>query len=56
MEQICNALAIEQQELDAVVADLDEAGWQTMTPSEGWDIRAQIRHLDYFEDRANLAA
>ena len=56
MEQICNDLAMEQQELDAVVANLDEAGWETMTPSKGWDIRDQIRHLAYFENRANLAA
>jgi uncharacterized protein (TIGR03084 family) len=56
MEQICNDLAMEQQELDAVVANLDEAGWETMTPSEGWDIKEQIRHLAYFEDRAKLSA
>ena len=56
MEQICNDLAMEQQELDAVVANLDEAGWKTKTPSEGWDIKEQIRHIAYFEDRARLAA
>ena len=56
MEQICNDLAMEQQELDAVVANLDEAGWETMTPSKGWDIKEQIRHLAYFENRAKLAA
>jgi uncharacterized protein (DUF2342 family) len=56
MEQICNDLTMEQQELDAVVANLDEAGWETMTPSEGWDIKEQIRHLAYFENRAKLAA
>ncbi len=56
MEQLCNDLAIEQQELDAVVANLDEAGWKTMTPSEGWDIKEQIRHLAYFDDRAKLSA
>jgi uncharacterized protein (TIGR03084 family) len=56
MKQICNDLAVEQQELDAVVADLDEPGWQTMTPAGGWDIREQIRHLAYFENRARLAA
>jgi uncharacterized protein (TIGR03084 family) len=56
MEQLCNDLAMEQQELDAVVADLDEAGWQTMTPAEGWDIKEQIRHLAYFENRALLSA
>jgi len=56
MEQICNDLAKEQEELDAVVANLDEVGWKTMTPSEGWDIKEQIRHLAYYEDRAKLAA
>lgn len=56
MKKICNDLAMEQQELDAVVANLDETGWETMTPSEGWDIKEQIRHLAYFEDRAKLSA
>jgi len=56
MQQICNDLAMEQQELDAIVANLDEAGWETMTPSEGWDIKEQIRHLAYVENRAILAA
>jgi len=56
MEQICNDLAMEQQELDAVVANLDAAGWETMTASIGWDIKEQIRHLAYFENRARLAA
>jgi len=56
MEPICIDLAMEQQELDAVVTNLDEAGWRTMTPSEGWDIKEQIRHLAYFENRAKMAA
>ena len=56
MEQICKDLAMEQQELDAVVASLDEAGWKTRTPADGWDIKEQIRHLAYFENRAKLAA
>ena len=56
MEQICNDLAMEQQELDAVVANLDEDGWETMTPAKGWDIKEQIRHLAYYENRAKLAA
>ena len=56
MEQLCRDLAAEQEELDAVVANLNEGGWATMTPSEGWDIKEQIRHLAYFENRAKLAA
>ena len=50
MEQICNDLAMEQQELDAVVANLDKPGWKVMTPSKDWDIKEQIRHLAYFEN------
>jgi uncharacterized protein (TIGR03084 family) len=56
MKEICADLAKEQAELDAVVANLDEAGWNTMTPAEGWNIKDQIRHLAYFDDRAKLAA
>jgi uncharacterized protein (TIGR03084 family) len=56
MKQICADLAKEQAELDAVVADLDEAGWNTMTPADGWNIKDQIRHLAYFDGRAKLAA
>jgi uncharacterized protein (TIGR03084 family) len=56
MEKICNDLAMEQEELDAVLENLDEAGWETMTPSEDWNIKDQIRHLAYYENRAHLAA
>ena len=56
MERICNDLAMEQQALDAVVADLDDTGWKILTPAPGWDIKEQIRHLAYFDNRAKLAA
>lgn len=56
MKQICADLSNEQEELDAIVAGLDEDGWNTMTPAEGWTIKDQIRHLAYFDDRARLAA
>jgi hypothetical protein len=38
------------------IADLDEAGWNTQTPAEGWTIKDQIRHLAHYEERARLAA
>jgi len=56
MEQICTDLAMEQQGLDAIVANLTDAQWKTMTPAEGWDIKEQIRHIAYFEDRARHCA
>ena len=56
MKKMCADLAEEQNELDAFVADLDGAAWNTRTPAEGWTIKDQIRHLAYFEERARLAA
>ncbi|MDE0802892.1 MAG: maleylpyruvate isomerase N-terminal domain-containing protein, partial [Acidimicrobiales bacterium] len=38
-------LRAEQEALDAVVADLDEAQWQTDTASPGWSVADQIGHL-----------
>lgn len=48
-------LAQEQRALDAIVADLDEAGWDTATPADGWAVREAISHLAFFEDKAVLA-
>jgi uncharacterized protein (TIGR03084 family) len=56
MREICRDLAKEQEELDALVAPLDDAGWDKPTPAEGWAIRDQINHLAYFDDRARLSA
>ncbi len=52
MKAICTDMAAEQQALDAIFADLDEPGWNIVTPADGWDIREQIRHLAYYENRA----
>jgi uncharacterized protein (TIGR03084 family) len=49
-------LAEEHAALDAVVADLDEAGWDAPTPAPGWRVRDQIGHLAYFDQMALLAA
>jgi uncharacterized protein (TIGR03084 family) len=56
MKQICEDLRTEHEELDAVLSDLDEDQWMIMTPSPGWNIKDQVRHLAYFDDRAALAA
>ena len=55
MKEICTDLANEYEELDAVVAPLDESGWKTMTPAEGWTVKDQIRHLAYYDERARVA-
>lgn len=56
MDQICKDLEAEHQELETILAHLDEEKWMRMTPSPGWSIRKQISHLAYFDDRAALAA
>ncbi len=56
MSGICADLAAEQQALDDIVADLDDAGWATATVAEGWDIRANIVHIVQADQAGYLAA
>ena len=55
MKEICTDLAKEYEELDTIVAALDEFGWNAMTPAEGWTVKDQIRHIAYYDERAKLA-
>ena len=48
-------LESEQDSLDQVVADRDEATWRLVTDSPGWTIADQISHLQFFDERAALA-
>ena len=56
METICNDLKAEHEELEGVLAGLDENQWEMKTPFLNWRIKDEIRHLAYFDDRAALAA
>jgi uncharacterized protein (TIGR03084 family) len=55
VRQILDDLAAEHDDLDRVVAALDDAGWDTPTPAAGWSVRDQIGHLAYFDGTARLA-
>ncbi|MFD1825414.1 MULTISPECIES: TIGR03084 family metal-binding protein [Mumia] len=55
LEAVLADLHAESQQLDAIVADLDDAGWATATPAPGWDVAHQIAHL-HWTDSASLAA
>ena len=55
MEAVLADLAAEQGDIAGLVSELDEGGWRTPTPSEGWNIVDQISHLAYFDDRAGRA-
>jgi uncharacterized protein (TIGR03084 family) len=56
MTSLCDDLAAENAVLDALVAGLDEAGWDQSTPAEGWSVRDHIAHLAYSDVAAYLAA
>ncbi len=53
---LCADLQAESAVLEAVLEPLDESGWHTPTPADGWDVLDQITHLAYFDARAALAA
>lgn len=55
VKSICDDTRAEHADLDLVVAGLDEDGWSTPTPAEGWAVRDQISHLWFFDQRALMA-
>ena len=48
-------LVAEHDQLDEMVATLDDAQWDRQTPAIGWAVRDQISHLAFFDDAAALA-
>jgi uncharacterized protein (TIGR03084 family) len=56
LDGILADLAAEGHALDALVAPLDETGWRTPTPAEGWDVATQVAHLAWTDEAAVLAA
>lgn len=56
LTQVLADLAAEGDRLDALVVDLDDAGWHTATPAPGWDVAAQVAHLAWTDDMALMAA
>jgi uncharacterized protein (TIGR03084 family) len=49
-------LAAEGDWLDAVLAGLDDDGWQAPTPAPGWTIAHQVAHLAWTDRQALCAA
>ena len=54
-DRVLADLAAESDQLESWVADLDDAGWDTVTTPEGWTVKHQLGHL-MWTDRASLAA
>lgn len=49
-------LVAEGDDLDAIVSTVDETGWRTETPADGWTVAHQIAHLSQTDRIAVLAA
>lgn len=56
LEQLLDDLGAEGDRLRAAVVGLDDAGWHTPTPAEGWDVATQIAHLTWTDEAAVVAA
>jgi uncharacterized protein (TIGR03084 family) len=56
VEKICNDLKDEYESLDAIVAGLDEAGWETKTYFFNWTVKDEIAHIAFFDGTARLSA
>lgn len=55
MDALCDDLLAETADLEGLVASIDDVAWATPTPAEGWDVKDQVAHLAYFDDRARDA-
>jgi uncharacterized protein (TIGR03084 family) len=55
MDELCDDLVAEHDDLDRLVAPLPPQDWCRDTPAAGWAIRDQISHLTYFDGTALLA-
>ncbi|HEY3240370.1 MAG TPA: TIGR03084 family metal-binding protein [Acidimicrobiia bacterium] len=56
VQEVRADLEAECESLDVLVAELDDAGWATPTPAEGWTVKDQISHLASVDEWATLAA
>jgi AcrR family transcriptional regulator len=54
--RVVTDLVTEGDVVDELVSRLDDAGWRTPTPAEGWDVAHQIAHLAWTDEMALNAA
>lgn len=54
--ELSSDLRATQAHLHAVLASLDPTDWDRLTPSPGWTVRHQVRHLAHGEELGRLAA
>ena len=56
LEAVLADLAAEGDRLESAVRALDDAGWHTPTPAEGWDVATVVAHLAWTDEAATAAA
>ncbi|MEV6985360.1 TIGR03084 family metal-binding protein [Sphaerisporangium sp. NPDC051017] len=56
LDEVLQALTVEGEELDRVVAGLQPSQWDLPTPAPGWTIANQIGHLTFIFGLARTAA
>lgn len=56
LDDLLADLKAEGDQLWSEVSGLDEAGWRTPTPAEGWDVATQVAHLLWTDEVAVVAA
>jgi uncharacterized protein (TIGR03084 family) len=56
LAEVLADLNAEGDRVAELVAPLDDAGWRTPTPAEGWDVAHQVGHLTWTDEVALLAA
>lgn len=56
LAEVLADLAAEGDQLEALVAPLDEQGWRTPTPAAGWSVAHQVAHLAWTDEAAVAAA
>ena len=55
LDQVLADLTAEGDALEAAVAPLDESGWRTPVPADGWDVATTIVHLAWTDECAIVA-
>ena len=55
MKKICSDLEAQYQELDDLVAGLDEKEWRLETPFFHWTIFDEVTHIAFFDHESLLA-
>jgi uncharacterized protein (TIGR03084 family) len=56
LDDVLADLLAEGDQLDDLVAPLDDAGWRTPTPADGWTVAHQVAHLAWTDESAVKAA